>query len=42
MKVPQLEVTSSIWTGGLPRNDTAHQKNCSRLGWCLREPTMER
>jgi hypothetical protein len=23
------------------RNDTNHQKNCSRLRWCLREPTME-
>jgi len=23
------------------RNDTNHQKNCPRLRWCLREPTME-
>ena len=39
MKVPQLEV---IVSEDSARNDTNHhQKNCSRLRWCLREPTME-
>ena len=38
MKVPQLEVIRRIPP---VLNDTNHQKNCSRLGWCIREPTME-
>ena len=39
MKVPQLKV---LYPEDSARNDTNHQKNSSRLGWGLREPTMER